>query len=221
MKKDKRNFLIAICLLALFALWTILVKCIDVQIIGPHSSAVGFATLNGFFHRLTGVNMALYTITDWLSVIPIGFVIFFAILGLLQLIRRKSLLKVDTDILLLGIYYIIVMAAYLFFQSIVINYRPVLIGGNLEASYPSSTTLLVLSVMPTAILQLRKRIKNTMLVKVLSCVIAGFTVFMAVSRLISGVHWLTDIIGGILFSSGLVMLYITACSHINPDENHI
>ena len=75
--------------------------------------------------------------------------------------------------------------------------------------------------MPTAILQLRKRIKNTMLVKVLSCVIAGFTVFMAVSRLISGVHWLTDIIGGILFSSGLVMLYVTACSHIKPDENHI
>ena len=203
----KRNFCIALGLLAAFVLWTIAISLIDVQAIGPEGSTVGFATLNGMVHRFTGVNMQLYTITDWLGLVPVAFGLGFALLGFAQWIKRKSLLKVDRSILILGGFYIATMAAYLVFESFVINYRPVLIAGNLEASYPSSTTLLVLCVMPTAMMQLRGRINNRVLRGGVSIAIASFIVFMVAGRLVSGVHWLTDIIGGILLSAGLVTMY--------------
>ena len=203
----KRNFCIALGLLAAFALWTIAIRFIDVQPIGPQGSTVGFATLNSIIHTRTGVHMQHYTITDWLGLVPVAFGLGFAMLGLAQWIKRKSLLKVDRSILVLGGCYIATMAAYLVFESFVINYRPVLIAGNLEASYPSSTTLLVLCVMPTAMMQLRGRINNRVLRGGVSIAIASFIVFMVAGRLVSGVHWLTDIIGGILLSAGLVMIY--------------
>lgn len=203
----KRNFCIALGLLAAFALWTIAIRFIDVQPIGPQGSTVGFATLNSIIHTRTGVHMQLYTITDWLGLVPVAFGFGFAMLGLAQWIKRKSILKVDRSILILGAFYIVTLTAYLFFESYVINYRPVLIAGFLEASYPSSTTLLVLCVMPTAIMQLRGRIRNHALRKAVTSAITSFIVFMVAGRLVSGVHWLTDIIGGILLSAGLVMIY--------------
>ena len=203
----KRSLYIALGLLAAFALWTIAIQWINVQPIGPRGSTVGFATLNGFVHNSTGTHMTLYTITDWLGLVPVTFGFGFAVLGLVQWIKRKSILKVDGSILLLGGFYIVTLAAYLFFESYVVNYRPVLIEGYLEASYPSSTTLLVLCVMPTAMMQLRERIQQPMLRRCVSAVIVAFIAFMVVGRLISGVHWLTDIIGGILLSAGLVMIY--------------
>ena len=169
--------------------------------------AVGFAALNAFFHRLTGVHMTLYVITDWLGLVPVAFGLGFALLGLVQWIRRKNILKVDRSILTLGGFYIAVMAVYLFFENFVVNYRPVLIEGFLEASYPSSTTLLALCVMPTAMMQLKIRIKNRIFRRCVLLAIAAFTAFMVIGRLVSGVHWLTDIVGGALVSGGLVTIY--------------
>ena len=203
----KRKFCIALGLLTAFVLWTTAISLIDVQPIGLQGSTVGFATLNGFVHNLTGVHMQLYTITDWLGLVPVAFGFGFAVLGLVQWVKRKSILKVDRSILILGGFYIVTLAAYLFFESYVINYRPVLIEGYLEASYPSSTTLLVLCVMPTAMMQLRDRIKQPIFRKCVSIAITAFIAFMVIGRLVSGVHWLTDIIGGILLSAGLVMIY--------------
>ena len=208
-KRNQRNFGITMGLLVAFVLWTIAISKYDVQAIGPQGTSVGFAAFNGFFHNLTGVHMSIYTITDWLGLVPFVFVLGFAILGMIQLIQRRSLLKVDYSILVLGGFYIIVMTAYVFFEIVVINYRPVLIEGYLEASYPSSTTMLVMCVMPTAIMQLNSRIRNQGLRKGIDCLIIAFTVFMVVGRLISGVHWFTDIVGGALLSAGLVMLYVS------------
>lgn len=203
----KRNLYIALGLLAAFILWTAVVRFVDVQTIGPGGSAVGLAAINQYVHRLTGVNFTLYTITDWLGLVPVAFGFGFAVLGLTQWIQRKHILKVDKSILILGGFYIVVLAAYLFFEELVINYRPVLIAGYLEASYPSSTTVLVLCVMPTAFLQLRGRIQNSALRQCLAVVIYAFIVFMVAGRLLSGVHWITDIVGGGLLSGGLVMMY--------------
>ena len=188
-------------------MWTIAVRFIDVQAIGPQESSVGFATINQFVHNLTGVHMSLYTITDWLGLVPLTFVIGFALLGLVQWIKRKHLLKVDYNILILGGFYIIVMAVYVLFEMLVVNYRPVLINGYLEASYPSSTTMLVMCVMPTAIMQFNARIKNNVLKRCVTSAIIAFIVFMVSGRLVSGVHWFTDIIGGALLSTGLVLMY--------------
>ena len=206
-KKNKKRLVLGVSLVVAFVLWTILVCFVDVRAIGPEGSSVGFAALNGFVHELTGVNWFLYTITDWLGIVPIAVALGFAILGLVQLIKRKSLWKVDHSILALGVFYIVVMAAYIFFEVVVINYRPTLIDGYLEASYPSSTTMLVMCVMPTAAMQLNARIKNTVLRRFAVIAIVVFTAFMVIGRLLSGVHWITDIIGGALLSAGLVTMY--------------
>ena len=207
--KTRKNLCISLCLLAAFTLWTAAVRFIDVQAIGPRGSSVGFATINAMFHDLTGVHMVMYTITDWLGLVPVAFGFGFTILGLIQWFKRKNLFKVDCSILFLGGFYLIVLAAYLLFEEYVVNYRPVLINGYLEASYPSSTTLLVMCVMPTAMMQLNSRIKNTVFKRCVLLLIAAFIGFMVIGRLISGVHWLTDIVGGALLSAGLVMFYHT------------
>ena len=196
-----------ILLLVSFVIWTALVMTVDVRAIGPESSAVGFATLNGWFHHLTGVHMALYTVTDWLGLVPVAVCMGFAMVGLAQWGHRRSLLAVDADIILLGVYYIIVIMGYLLFEMIPINYRPVLIEGRLEASYPSSTTLLVLSVMPTLMFLAKRRVVSCRVRKVVVLSVAAFSAFMVLGRLFSGVHWLTDILGAVLLSAGLFCLY--------------
>ena len=203
----RKHFFTGVFLIAAFFLWTILLGIMDVQPIGPQGTMVGFAGLNQAVHVFTGVNMTLYTVTDWLGLVPLGFVFGFALLGLGQWIRRKHILRVDRSILTLGVFYLVVMALYVFFECYVVNYRPVLIEGKLEASYPSSTTILVLCVMPTVIMQLGTRIRSRIIRRWVSVAMMLFAAFMVIGRLLSGVHWFSDIVGGILLSAGLVMLY--------------
>ncbi len=211
MEKKNKKLILGTSLLVLFILWTILVSIVDVKAVGPNNSSVGFASLNKWFHSLFGVSMQLYVFTDWLGLVPVfvGFV--FAIFGIIQWVKRKNILKVDVSILILGLYYIVVLCIYVFFEITIINYRPVLIDGYLEASYPSSTTMLVMCVMPTAMIQFNYRIKNSLLKKFLNIIISIFIAFMVIGRLLSGVHWLSDIIGGILFSLGIVLIYYSIC----------
>ena len=199
-------------MLLAFLLWTVAIQFVDVDAIGPQESSVGFATINQFVHNLTGVHMSLYTITDWLGFVPLSFVMGFALLGLIQWIKRKHILKVDYNILILGGFYIVVMAVYVLFEMLVVNYRPILINGYLEASYPSSTTMLVMCVMPTAIMQFNARIKNNVLKRFVASAIIAFVVFMVIGRIVSGVHWITNIIGGALLSAGLVLMYRSVTS---------
>lgn len=208
-KQNQKNLYVAVCMLVLFVLWTVAVRLIDIKAIGPQGSTVGFATLNLLVHKFTGVHMSLYTITDWLGIVLFVFVIGFGILGLVQWIKRKHLLKVDYSILVLGGFYIVVMAVYVFFEMLVINYRPILINGYLEASYPSSTTMLVMCVMPTAIMHFNCRIKNCLLNRCVIFAIVAFIAFMVIGRLVSGVHWFSDIIGGTMLSTALVLMYRT------------
>ena len=196
-----------LAMLAAFVLWTWAVCVVDVQPIGPLGSSVGFARLNGSVRDLVGVRMGLYDLTDRLSVIPLGLVGCFGIWGLAQWIRRNSLARVDRSLLMLGGFYLAVLACYGLFEMWTINYRPVLIDGLLEGSYPSSTTMLSLCVMPTAWWQLREHIPNPLLRRGLGCLTACFTAFLVVGRVLSGVHWLSDIIGGMLLSGGLLGLY--------------
>lgn len=207
-KKQGKSFLIfGVGLLIVFVVFTILIQAIDVKPLGVNGTQIGFATLNTWFHSLTGVNWALYNITDWLGLVPVFICMAFGGVGFFQLIKRKSLLKVDSDIIILGIHYVIVISGYLIFEMIPINYRPILINGFMEASYPSSTTLLVLGVMPTVIFQIKRRVKNIKIKNIISAITIIFSVFMVVGRLISGVHWVTDIVGSVLLSRGLFYAY--------------
>ena len=213
--KEKRNLLTGIGLISAFVLWTVLIQCVDVQAVGQNGTKIGLAAFNVWFHQLTGVHMLIYTITDWLGLVPIFICLCFGTLGFAQLVKRRSLLRVDSDIILLGVYYMIVIACYLIFEMIPINYRPVLIEGRLEASYPSSTTLLVLAVMPTLIFQVCRRVENPLIKKVTGVFAIAFSAFMVIDRLISGVHWVTDIVASVLLSAGLFMLYQSAVMYVD------
>lgn len=203
----KRNLLAGVGLLAAFAVFTWLVQTVDAKPLGVNGTSIGFSSLNLLIHGLFGVHMTLYTITDWAGLVPVFTALAFAVLGLVQLVKRGSLLKVDTDILILGVHYIAVAACYVIFEELPINYRPVLIDGVMEVSYPSSTTLLVLGVMPTLAEQMERRCASVPVKRLVRLLTIVFSVFMVAGRLLSGVHWLTDIIGSVLVSMGLFCSY--------------
>ena len=195
-------------LFLVFILFTCVVLFVDVQPIGPDGSSVGLATINQAFAKQVGVHLLWYKITDWLGLVSISVALGFAVLGLIQLLNRKSLKKVDPQIIVLGMFYGLVVLIYAFFEIIIVNYRPILMDGLLEASYPSSHTILVLCIMSTALtlfdylLSRKKVLRHILSVAVI--IIMAVTVL---GRLICGVHWLTDIIAGIILSAALVMLF--------------
>lgn len=206
-KRNLINFGVTAALFFIFVLYTVVIMNIDVDSIGPNDSSVGFATINEKVHSFFGVHMLIYEVTDILSIIAILIMAGFAVMGLVQLIRRKSIFKVDYNILLLGGFYVLVFAVYLFFEFTVINYRPILIENVLEASYPSSTTTLVICIIPTAMMEFKKLISNKTVRNIINFCLGVFAIGMVIGRMISGVHWFTDIIGGVLISSALIMFY--------------
>ena len=221
-RKAISQFIFGGILLVFFVLFTWSLTFIDVQPIGPNGSSVAYARINKAVHNLFGVSMTLYNITDWAGVVAIFIALGFAILGLAQWINRKHIWKVNSSILILGVFYILVFGAYAFFEFHVINRRPVLINGILEASYPSSTTMLAMCVLPTAMMQFRRLIKNTSIRNAVNTLCGLFTAFMVIGRLVCGVHWFTDIIGGLVFSIAMILLYCSANNFILKTEvtNH-
>lgn len=207
--KKKRNIILCMILTFVSILYTILIKVVDVKAIGPKNSKVGFSTLNNYFKNIVGSNMTIYKITEILGYLVFIICLFYAIIGIKQLIKGKSLKKIDKEIYLMGSFYVLVLLVYVFFEKVVINYRPVLIDGVLEASYPSSHTMLAICTCTSSFIMIGKYIDK----KYLDIVnISTFILMLLViiGRLISGVHWLTDIIGGIIISLTLIMYFITA-----------
>lgn len=196
------GFLLTVILIAL-------VRLVDVAPIGAQGTSIGLSHLNQFIFDLFGVNMLWYTITDWLGIAAILTAFVFAVSGFVQLVKRRSLLKVDREILSLGGLYIIVIGLYLLFENVIINYRPIIMPDSThpEASFPSSHTMLVCVIMGSAAMLINRYIKNETLCRVLRVicfVIIGITV---IGRLIAGVHWFTDILGGILISVTLLSIF--------------
>ena len=195
--KNKGKILMSVICSALTVLLIMLLRLVDVREIGPKGTSIGLSHLNQFFFDLTGVNMGWYDITDWLGLTAVATALIFAVIGLVQLIKRKSFIKVDKEILALGGLYLFVIGIYLLFENMIVNYRPVIMPGSdfPGASFPSSHTMIVCIIMGSAMMVMKKYIKK----KALQVTIIG--------RLISGVHWFTDIIGGILISVSLLTAF--------------
>ena len=199
----------AILFALLFVFFTLLVRVIDVQVVGPQDAWIGFAGLNVAVHEFFGMNLLWYKLTQILGIAAIALAGLFAVTGAVELIKRKSLLKVDRALLMLGVIYIIVIVLYVLFEKFAVNYRPVILdpAEGLEPSYPSTHTMLILTIFGTAIRACGFYSKNTKLLvgaRVFALIIMALTI---VGRLICGVHWLTDIIGGVLISLSLICLY--------------
>ena len=216
----KRNIIISIVLIILSVLFTALVKNVDVKPIGPNESMVGFADINKLFHNLIGSNMTIYKVTEVLGYIPIAMALVYVFIGLKQLIKRKSLLKVDKEIYVLALFYVLVVGVYVFFEKFIVNYRPILIDGVLEASYPSSHTLMSICLCGSSIIINKKLFKNKFgdIENVLSVILI---LLIVIGRIISGVHWFTDILGGIIISSALLVIFYSIISSIKPKIERI
>jgi undecaprenyl-diphosphatase len=180
---------------------------------------VGFAALNQTMRGLIGDSGTWYTVTELMGYAALGVVALLGLMGLIQLVQRKSLRKVDAALLVTGAYFVLVLAIYVLFDKVVINCRPVLEDGKLEASYPSSHTVLALCVMGAAALLAGRWLKGRALGLVrLGCVL--FMAVMVIGRLLSGVHWFTDILGGILLSAALISLYARALRIFAPEKRN-
>ena len=217
MNSKRRNFFISAILILLAIGFTVLVKVVNVKQVGVNETSIGFATVNQFVFNLFGVNMIWYHITDWIGLVPIFMSMAYALIGFVQLVKRKSLFKVDKEIIILGIFYIIVIGLYLFFEKVIVNYRPILMDGFIEASYPSSHTLMTICLCGSSIIVNRKLFNNkiTKFMNILSIAIILITI---IGRLISGVHWFTDIIGGIFISIALLMTLYSIINLIKKES---
>ena len=215
MEKRRKEILLCGGLFAVAIIYTLLVKYIDVQEIGPNDSLVGFATINNFMFKLTGVNMLWYDITDWWGFVPLFIAFIYAMIGFIQMIKRRNILKVDKEILGLGVYYIIVIGLYIFFETCIINYRPTLMDGILEASYPSSHTLLSVCICGSSLIINKYLFKNRNFFKAENIISILSILVIVIGRFISGVHWFTDIVGAILISIALLKAFNIYIKSIN------
>ena len=199
----------AVCF-GLFLLLILLIKTVDVAAVGPEGTEIGLSKLNVAVHNLFGENLGWYKVTNVLGYLAILIGLCFAAMGGLQLIYRRSILKVDKEILLLGALYVVTVIFYIFFEKVIVNYRPILLpdGEGVEASFPSSHTMLSCVILGSG-LQLLKKYgkKNKTLQLVLTVVFAVMLALIVAGRLLSGVHWFTDILGGILISVALLNAY--------------
>ena len=219
MKRSTKRYIYSAFFFILFAVFTVLVKKVDVQAIGPNGSSVGFATLNGKFAEIFKYNEFWYKFSERLGYAALLVCACFGLIGLIQLIKGKGFKAVDKKIIVLGVFYVVVIAFYVIFNKVVINYRPILeADGTLEASYPSSHTVLALCVFISMFSQRVFNRKGTTSEKAEN-VIAGtiLVAMMAFSRLFSGVHWFTDIVGGILLSVALVMCYKATLNRVDGE----
>lgn len=210
MKKElERNFIVTGIIFLFFIIFTILVKVVDVQAIGPESSKIGFASLNGWMHDSIGEHVFWYDVTKYLGVLSLLVAAMFGGIGLMQLIKGRSLYKVDVAIVLMGVFYVLVGIFYVLFEVVVVNYRPMILDAKdgLEASYPSSHTMLVVCIMAAAMIYCRKRVRDPRIGVTAMAAAGTVIVITVIGRLVCGVHWFTDIIGGLLLGAALVMLY--------------
>lgn len=219
----KKHLIFAAIFAVLAVAFTAVVKFVDVRPVVLENSPVGLASLNEpvrnlFSYNEQGVNSTWDKITDITLAALLATSIYFVILGLVQIINRKSPKKVDRELKLLAFFYLAVAIVYVVFEKLlIINHRPVLMDGALEASYPSSHVLFALTLAGSAILLTRNYIKPKFAVAI-NLVVALLALVVTFGRLMAGVHWFTDILGSILISATLLAVFAATCSHRKKDQ---
>lgn len=218
MKDNKRLYIYSGVCFIIFIIFTLLVKSVDVQAVGPLDSEVGFATVNRAIADKLPYNDLMYNLSEVLGYIAILSVGFFGLFGIMQLFIKKGFSKVDKDLYILCGLYACVLASYLLFEKIIINYRPVIMDGELEASYPSSHTMLSVAFMLAAIQQFSMRLKKVHTRRIVIAFCAAIGIGVIITRIAAGVHWFTDILGAVILSIAWFLLYFAAIRTIYPKK---
>ena len=206
MNKKKKLLITVIIFFVISVIYTLLVKFVDVKVVGNENVKIGFSSMNKAYYDFIGVKESWYKLTKILGLVPFLFCVYYGYIGVTQLAKYKSIKKVDKKIVCLGIFYVLMLVTYVFFEKVVINYRPVLEEGILEPSYPSSHTLLAICLCATSLIISEDYINEKYLQKINNLTIM-LMIFLTVGRALSGYHWISDIIGGIIISIFLVSIY--------------
>ncbi|MBQ6321372.1 MAG: phosphatase PAP2 family protein [Lachnospiraceae bacterium] len=196
----------------MFLFLIVLVRTVDVAAVGPVGTSIGLSGLNSAFHEWTGFQLFWYRLSKYLGLLAILTALLMAVFGAWQLVKRKSLRKVDGEIVALAGLYALVVVLYVFFEFVVVNYRPVLMDGSTtpEPSFPSTHTMIAIVVLGSLMMLLPRYVQDLKIRRILLIVCLCLLVLIVVGRLLSGVHWLTDILGGILISLALLSLFSAA-----------
>lgn len=205
----KKQYGIAAVSGVLFLFLILLVKTVDTATVGPNGTVIGLSHINVAVHEFCGVNIFWYKLTQVMGIIAILVAAGFALLGVKDLITYKSIRKVDPEILKLGGLYAVVILLYAFFEKVIINYRPIIMPDSteVEASFPSTHTMLIIVIMGSALLALKHFVKDKTIRRICKVACVLIIVVTVLGRLICGVHWFTDILGGILISTTLLAIY--------------
>ena len=200
----------------------LLVKFLDVRAIGPAGTSIGLSHLNELVHNLSKENQFLYKLTGVFMFAAILVVLLIAALGALQLLQRKNVMKVDAEILTTGTLYVIIIGIYMFFEIVIINYRPVIMPGEAapEASFPSSHTMIICTVIGSAMMLARRYIRPGQVRQTVQYACMFIIVGTVIGRLLCGVHWFTDILGGVLISITLLSFYSWVLKHLKRHSKH-
>lgn len=217
----KKKSTAAVVCLVLFLLLIVLIKTVDVAAVGPEGTSIGLSGINGAIHDATGVKMLWSKVTNYLGYLAILVGLCFALLGLLQLIRRKSLRKVDREIYALGALYVVLAVVYALFEFVIVNYRPIIMPGDahVEAAFPSSHTVLVFVILGSAMMVIDKYLPNRKLCQIAKIICWVIILIAVVGRLLSGVHWFTDIIGGVILGAFLLLLFAAVLDRFSGSES--
>lgn len=218
--KIRKSIIITGIWLAIVAVFIILVCKVDVSAIGPENTEVGLSSINEAFFELTGFNQAWYDISEILGGIAFLLAGLNSLMALGQMINRKGVFKADSDLYALGVFYVLVLIVYVLFDVAAINFRPTIIdpAEGLEPSFPSSHTMLAICVFYTSAMQVASRCKEIQLRNTILAVLGVLLILTVVSRMLSGVHWFTDIIGGILISAFLISIHYLQLLEIDKVE---
>lgn len=211
-QKQMKNIIKTLIWMIACVLFTIFAMTFDKKPIAPDGSPVGFGSINDFFFSIFGAHKVADVISDIFSVLSIAVALFFTILGLIQLIKRKNIFKVDMTVICMGIVYAITIALYILFILCPVNMAPYLEDGEATASFPSSHTMTIVAIFLTAAAWVGRKVKNARSAEIITYVLYGSSAVLVIFRLFSGAHWFTDIVGGVIYAFMLSSLYSTLLS---------
>lgn len=178
--------------------------------------------MNEFVFNLLGVNGVNKTVdkvTDILIAVVLAVIVAFGVTGVVQWIKRKSFKKIDAELRWMILPIVLVALVWFIFEKLVIlNYRPYLVDGVAEPSFPSTHTMIAAGAMIVTMIVLPKYIKKRWLRIVLD-ILAGILIFaIGFGRIYAGMHWTTDVLGGLIFGADIALVYGIILKHVKEKK---